>query len=55
MPDENLRAAKCFIDALKQTSSKWEEWVKNAQEFLARISPKITFGADTLFDSLICE
>ncbi len=35
---------------LKQTSSKWEEWVKNAQEFLARISPKITLGADPYTD-----
>lgn len=31
---------------LKQTSSRWEEWIKNAQEFLSRISPKITLGTD---------
>lgn len=31
---------------LKQTASRWEEWIKNAQEFLSRISPQITLGAD---------
>lgn len=31
---------------LKQTSSRWEEWIKNAQEFLSRISPMITLGND---------
>lgn len=35
---------------LKQTSNRWEEWVKNAQEFLARISPQITLGADPMMD-----
>ena len=35
---------------LKQTSSKWDEWVRNAQEFLARVSPRITMGADPTAD-----
>ena len=35
---------------LRQTSSKWEEWVRNAQEFLARVSPRITFGPDPTTD-----
>lgn len=35
---------------LKQTSSKWQEWVRNAQEFLARVSPRITLGTDPTTD-----
>jgi hypothetical protein len=31
---------------LKQTASHWQEWISNAQQFLARISPKITLGSD---------
>lgn len=33
---------------LRQTSSKFEEWVENARSFLSRLSPKITLGADPM-------
>ena len=40
-----------FVSAvLRQTSSKWEEWLRNAQEFLARLSPKISLGTDPMTD-----
>ena len=44
-----------FYDAfasavLKQTSSKWDEWVENAKQFLSRISPKFSFGTDPMTD-----
>ncbi len=35
---------------LKQTSSKWNEWVENAKLFLSRISPKISLGPDPTSD-----
>lgn len=35
---------------LKQTSSKWDEWVENAKLFLSRISPKFSFGTDPMSD-----
>ncbi|MDR1755384.1 MAG: ATP-binding protein [Culturomica sp.] len=35
---------------LKQTSSKWDEWVENAKLFLSRISPKISLGPDPMSD-----
>ena len=40
-----------FYDAfasavLKQTSSRWEEWMENAKLFLSRISPRISLGSD---------
>ena len=35
-------------ELIKQTSSKWEEWVENAKRFLANLSPKITFGSDPM-------
>lgn len=35
---------------IKQTSSKWEEWLENAKLFLSRISPKISFGPDPMTD-----
>lgn len=35
---------------LKQTSSKWNEWVENAKLFLSRISPKISLGPDPMSD-----
>lgn len=35
---------------LKQTSSKWEEWVENARQFLSRITPKISMGTDPMTD-----
>ena len=51
----SCRSDREFYDAfasavLKQTSSKWDEWVENAKLFLSRISPKISFGADPLTD-----
>ncbi len=41
---------------LKQTSSKWDEWVENTKQFLAHINPKISIGTDPyerLFLSLL--
>lgn len=35
---------------LKQTSSKWDEWVENAKQFLAHINPKISIGTDPMND-----
>lgn len=35
---------------VKQTSSRWEEWVENAKTFLSRIVPKIVIGADPVND-----
>ena len=35
---------------LKQTSSKWDEWVENAKLFLSRISPRISLGSDPMSD-----
>lgn len=35
---------------LKQTSSKFEEWMENARLFLSRISPKISIGTDPMTD-----
>lgn len=35
---------------LKQTSTKWDEWVENAKLFLSRITPKISFGTDPMTD-----
>src|SRR5574344_1739792 len=51
----SLRSDKEFFDAfasavLKQTSSKWDEWMENAREFLSLISPKISFGPDPVSD-----
>ena len=45
------RSDRDFYDAfasavLKQTSSRWEEWMENAKLFLSRISPKISLGPD---------
>jgi hypothetical protein len=37
-------------EIIRQTSDKWEEWVKNAKQFLASLVPKITFGADPMSD-----
>ena len=47
------RSDRDFYDAfasavIKQTSSKWEEWVENAKLFLSRISPKISLGTRLL-------
>ena len=49
----SCRSDKEFYDAfasavLRQTSSKWKEWVENAKSFLSRIRPKISFGSDSV-------
>lgn len=51
----SCRSDREFYDAfasavLKQTSSKWDEWVENARLFLSRITPKISFGTDPMTD-----
>lgn len=51
----SCRSDREFYDAfaaavLKQTSSKWEEWMENARLFLSRISPKISLGPDPMSD-----
>jgi len=38
------------LEIIKQTSNKWEEWVKNTKRFLAALMPRISFGADPLND-----
>lgn len=35
---------------LRQTSNQWQEWVKDAKEFLSRLSPKISIGTDPTND-----
>lgn len=35
---------------LKQTSSHFEEWMQNAQEFLSRLVPKISFSPEPMHD-----
>lgn len=51
----SCRSDREFYDAfasavLKQTSSKWDEWVENAKLFLSRISPKFSLGTDPMSD-----
>jgi hypothetical protein len=51
----SCRSDREFYDAfaaavLKQTSSKWDEWVENTKLFLSRISPKISLGPDPMSD-----
>lgn len=51
----SYRSDREFYDAfasavLKQTSTKWDEWVENARLFLSRITPKISFGTDPMTD-----
>ncbi|MDE5609327.1 MAG: ATP-binding protein [Bacteroidales bacterium] len=51
----SCRSDKDFYDAyvsavLKQTSSRIEEWIEYAKQFLARISPKISLGPDPTTD-----
>jgi hypothetical protein len=51
----SCRSDRDFFDAfasavLKQTSSKFDEWMENAKLFLSRISPKITLGPDPTTD-----
>ncbi|MDR2968818.1 MAG: ATP-binding protein [Tannerellaceae bacterium] len=38
------------VAVLKQTSSKWEEWMENAKLFLSRINPRISLGPDPMSD-----
>jgi len=38
------------VEIIKQTSNKWEEWVKNTKQFLASLSPRINFGTDPMND-----
>jgi len=35
---------------IKQTASKWEEWVENARRFLAALTPRISVGSDPMND-----
>lgn len=35
---------------IKQTSSKWEEWVENTKSFLSRVRPTISMGTDPNVD-----
>ena len=51
----SCRSDREFYDAfasavLKQTSTKWDEWIENAKLFLSRITPKISFGTDPMTD-----
>ena len=51
----SCRSDRDFYDAfaaaiLKQTSSKWDEWLENARLFLSRISPRISIGTDPMTD-----
>lgn len=51
----SCRSDREFYDSfasavLRQTSSKWDEWVENAKLFLSRISPKISFGTAPMTD-----
>lgn len=51
----SCRSDRNFYEAfasavLKQTSSKWEEWVENARQFLSSITPKISMGTDPMTD-----
>ncbi len=49
----SCRSEREFYDAfaeavIKQTSSKWEEWMENAKLFLSRICPKFSMGPDPM-------
>ena len=51
----SCRDERDFYDAfaaavLRQTSSKLEEWLDTARQFLSRLSPKVTFGTDPMTD-----
>lgn len=37
-------------EVIKQTSTKWEEWVTNAKHFLSGLTPKISLGTDPTTD-----
>jgi hypothetical protein len=49
--EDFLRAFSTEI--LKQSYSKWEEWVEKAMKFLSRISPKFSIGTDPYNDFTI--
>jgi hypothetical protein len=38
---------------IKQTSSRWEEWMENAKQFLSALSPKFSFGSDPASEFVI--
>lgn len=51
----SCRSDSEFYDAfasavLKQTSTRWDEWVENAKLFLSRITPNISFGTNPTTD-----
>lgn len=51
----SCRSERDFYDAfasavLKQTSTKFDEWIENIKLFLTRVSPKISFGPDPMTD-----
>lgn len=37
-------------EVIKQTSTKWEEWVNNTKHFLSGLTPKISLGVDPMTD-----
>ncbi len=37
-------------ELIKQTASRWEEWVENAKRFLSGLVPRISFGVDPMTD-----
>ena len=37
-------------EVIKQTSTRWEEWVNNVKQFLSGLGPKISFGTDPVSD-----
>lgn len=37
-------------ELIKQTASRWEEWVENAKRFLSGLVPKISIGVDPMTD-----
>ena len=37
-------------ELIKQTATRWEEWVENAKRFLSGLVPKISFGIDSMTD-----
>ena len=37
-------------EIIKQTSTKWQEWVDNTKKFLTSLVPKISIGADPMTD-----
>lgn len=37
-------------EVIKQTSTKWEEWVNNTKHFLSGLAPKISLGIDPMTD-----